>query len=202
MPEPKSSDTAHQRRAARNGDRSALNDLLTHYLPWVRQTVALRLHRPLRECHDLDDIVQETLLDAFCSLDSFIESEGAFRNWLAGIVLNNIRDAARKSTRQRRDPLRIEQRLEPSNTWSSGPSLASKDASPSQLAQMHELEERIERALLSLSDTHREILVLRERCGMEYAAIAAQLGFKNENTARALHHRALRKLEGMLARGP
>ena len=46
-----------------------------------------------------------------------------------------------------------------------------------------------------------EILVLRERCSLQYAEIAAELGFKNEDTARALHHRALRKLEDMLAQG-
>jgi RNA polymerase sigma-70 factor (ECF subfamily) len=191
------SDTEQRVRAARSGDRTALNDLLTCYLPWVRQTVALRLRRSLREWCEFDDIVQESLLDAFRSLGAFVEHEGSFANWLAGIVLNNIRDAARKSARQCRNPDRVEQRLDGSPSGSA-PGIASRDASPSQLAQAQELEDRVERAMLALSDAHREILVLRDRCNLQYAEIATQLGFKNEDTARALHHRALRKLEAAL----
>ncbi|HEX6812833.1 MAG TPA: sigma-70 family RNA polymerase sigma factor [Planctomycetota bacterium] len=194
---PNLADTVQRVRAARSGDRTALNELLTCYLPWVRQAVASRLRRPWREWCEFDDIVQESLLDAFRSLEAFVEHEGSFGNWLAGIVLNNVRDAARKSARQRRNPDRVELQLD-GPVSGGAPAIASRDASPSQVAQAQELEDRVERAMLALSDTHREILVLRDRCNLQYSEIAMQLGFKNEDTARALHHRALRRLEAWL----
>lgn len=193
------SETAIQLRAVHDGDREAMNDLLTRYLPWVRQTASLRLGRALRDFHQLDDIVQESLMDAFRSLDSFRQSsEGAFRHWLALVVINNIRDVARKRTRGARSAAREELPSDPSATSDGWSRVASAEATPSQHAQAHELEERVERAMLALTATHREILVLRDRCGMEYAEVASTLGFKNADTARALHHRATSRLRQLL----
>jgi RNA polymerase sigma-70 factor (ECF subfamily) len=196
--QPAFSETVLQLRAIQDGDRDAMNQLLARYLPWVRQTAALRLGQPLRDCQDLDDIVQQTLLDAFRSLASFEQTtEGGFRHWLAQVVLNNVRDAARRRGRHAERQVRGDSSSS-TGGWARVPSA---DASPSQLAQANELEARIEDAMLRLTATHREILVLRDRCGMEYAEIASQLGFKNADTARALHHRAASRLQELLAGG-
>jgi RNA polymerase sigma-70 factor (subfamily 1) len=198
VPGPEFSETVLQLRAVRAGDRQALSDLLARYEPWVRQTAALRLGRPLADCTELDDIVQETLLDAFRGLEGVEQwSEGGFRHWLVRLVVNNVTDAARRSGRKKRDPARVERRLDHSSV-SGGTSLPGRQPTPSQHAQAHELEARIEQGLLALAPTHREIIVLRERCGMGFDEIAAQLGFKNADTARALHHRALTRLEHLL----
>ncbi|MFO1078577.1 MAG: sigma factor [Planctomycetota bacterium] len=93
--------TLSQVRAARDGDRGALEQLFGRYLPWVFDTVALRLGRRRRDCGALEDLVQESLLDAFRSIERFQErSEGSFRNWLARIVENNVRDGARRQQAQ------------------------------------------------------------------------------------------------------
>lgn len=186
--------TLAQVRAAQAGDRRALEDLFARYAGWVKQTVSLRLGRPLRQSADLDDVVQESLLDAFRCIESFRErSEGSFRSWLAQIVVNNARDHARSVARRRRlaapDPIQYGS----PGAWPEGDPVA--DVTPSQWAQANELESRLEHAMLRLSATHREIVILRDRCGMAYHEIAQQLGYKNADTARALHHRALGLLD-------
>lgn len=173
-------------RAAKAGDRSALESLFARYLPWLRQSVALRLGMPLRACAGIDDIVQQSLLDAFLGIHGFEpRSEGSFRNWLMTIAVNNARDTERRERRRPAVPL-------PET------GIVGDGTSPTQGARAAELEERIEGALLALSSTHREILMLRERCAMEFAEIAAEMGFKNADTARALHHRALARLREQL----
>jgi RNA polymerase sigma-70 factor (subfamily 1) len=192
------SQTTRQVQAARSGDKEALNHLLARYLPWVRQTVALRLGRPLRECADLEDIVQESLIDAFRALDQLaVGSEGRFRHWMAQIVLNNVRDQQRRNRSQMRDTARA-CRLDsrPASRATIDP--PARDATPSEVAQANELEESVEQAMLGLTATHREVIVLRDRCGMDYAEIAEQLGFKNGDTARALYNRALARLRAVL----
>ena len=197
MPRDGFSETVIQLRAARTGDRTALSELLARYLPWVRQTAALRLGRPRRDCHELDDIVQETLLDMFRGIEAFEPtSDGSFRHWLACVVVNNVRDAARQRGRQARRALSGQSALSPTDATSLR--LPAHDGSPSQMAQANELEERIERALLCLTPTHREAIIMRDRCGMSYAEIAAQLQFKNADTARALCSRALARLHEQL----
>jgi RNA polymerase sigma-70 factor (ECF subfamily) len=201
MPDPDTglSLTRVQLRAARAGDRGALDELLARYLPWVRQTVALRLGQPLRACADLDDLVQESLLDAFRGLDRFEDrSEGSFRNWLASIVLNNVRDASRRARGGAGRP-RVQPLADSSTSTFAGPTPAARDAAPSELARANELEDRIEQAMLRLSATHREVLILRDRCDLGYAEIAEQLQFKNADTARALYSRALAHLQSRLA---
>lgn len=184
------SETIVQVRAAKAGDRTALDDLLRRYLPWVRQTVALRLGQSRRDLAALDDLVQQSLVDVFRSIDGFREcSEGSFRHWIAKIVLNNVRDHARRNASSRR-------RTEHETATASG--IAAHNASPSQCAQSAELEERFEQALLAMTAMHREILILRDRCGMSYEEIASQLGYRNADTARALHHRAMTVLDKLL----
>lgn len=191
--------TRIQVHAARGGDRDAMNELLLRYLPWVRQTVALRLGKPVRACSDLDDLVQESLLDAFVALDRFEDrTEGSFRHWLAAIVLNNVRDAARRAG-SRKPGVRAQPLTETYHTASPGVLPEARDPRPSMIARANELEERIESAMLALSETHRETLILRDRCDMDYGEIAARLGFKNADTARALYSRALAHLQERLA---
>jgi RNA polymerase sigma-70 factor (ECF subfamily) len=184
-------------RAAQTGDPLALDALMSRYLPWVRQTVALQLGRRLRDNADLDEIVQESLLDAFRGLQRFQDrGEGAFRFWMVTIVTNNVRDAIRRDDRTSRRFVRPRSR---SGSTTATAALRGHHASPSEEAQAAELEQRIEAALLLLSESHRSVIVMRDRCGLEYGEIASRLGFKNGDTVRALHNRALRRLERAIA---
>jgi RNA polymerase sigma factor (sigma-70 family) len=78
---------------ARAGDAAAFRLLVERHRPWARA-------RALRLCgdpHDADDIVQESLLQAFTSLDRLHDPD-RFAGWLAAIVLN-VRRAHRRRAR-------------------------------------------------------------------------------------------------------
>lgn len=60
--------------------------------------------------------------------------------------------------------------------------------------QARELGARLEAALLELPAHVREVIILRHLCGLLYAEIAEELGFKSEATARATLMRATQRL--------
>lgn len=181
--------TMIQVKAANAGDLDALNDLLSRYVPWVRKAVAQKMGRK-HALDSADDVVQESLADAFRAIGRFEDrTEQGFRQWLAQIVLNNVRDSARRRMREQgRAP----------GTTSGASSIAARDPRPSQVALARELEQRIDGALVRLPPLHRDIVRLRDRDGLDDVAIAARLGYKNADTVRALYHRAKRSLRQLL----
>lgn len=185
--------TLAQVRAARDGDRAALDGLFRRYLPWVLDTVALRLGRRRQDCGAIEDVAQESLLDAFRSIDRFRDrSEGSFRHWLAKIVENNVRDRERRRTAQKRGDgrERVFRDLFDSEAGG-GPEVPGRDSSPSQVASSREDVALVEAALLRLNEKQREILILRDRCGMSFEEVAQAHGLKNAESARTTYRRAL-----------
>lgn len=71
--------------AAQAGDRRALTELVTAYLPLVYTTV----HRGLGGLPDVDDVVQETMLRVLRELRSLRTPE-SFRPWLMAIVMRQV----------------------------------------------------------------------------------------------------------------
>ncbi len=190
--------TQRQLRSAQCGDRAALEELFTRYLPRVRAMVAARLGRTLRQFADEEDLVQETLRDALLGLDRIDQrSDGLFAHWLSRCVENNLRDAMRRGLAQKRGGgasrnfADLEQSLSESL-------FAGRELAASQVARGAELEERIERALLQLGERYREVLVLRARGGLSHREIAAAMGLPSENTANVLFLRAQQRLRELL----
>lgn len=193
-------DTLAQVRAAQQGDRAALEALFSRYWPQVQRIVAIRIGRRSHECADIEDLAQDAMLKAFRAFDRFDteRSEGTFRHWLSRIVENAIRDLGRRTTAHKRRAAPAVPLAE-STTGSFDP--VAPDPRPSQVAQGRELESRIELVLLGMTERHRELILQRDRCAMSYAEVAEALGLKNADSARALHHRALRALAGALEVG-
>jgi RNA polymerase sigma-70 factor (ECF subfamily) len=112
----------------------------------------------LRNDHDASDVVQEACLKAWRSFAGF--RGGDPRVWLLAIV----RTSALSRLRARRP---VE----------SGSGQEVPDPSPGLTAELlrSATSATVNRALLSLADPHREVLVLREVEGLSYAQIAAVL---------------------------
>lgn len=83
---------------AQAGDRQALDELVTGWLPLVYNIVG----RALNGHADVDDVVQETMLRAVGNLGSLRDPD-SFRSWLVAIAMRQIRDRARRRTAQRLD---------------------------------------------------------------------------------------------------
>ncbi len=202
-PDPGPPKTILQVNAAKAGNVHAREELFARYLPRVQQIVALRLNRPLRECfHDIEDLAQESLLEAFLHLDKFEQtSEGSFRNWIATIVVNNVRDASRRNSAKKRGSGKIKPLGEAgSDREESTINIPSPDAAPSVILYANELEEARERAMLLLNQRHREAVILRHLCEMSYEEVAQVMKLNSVPAARALCHRATENLRDLMER--
>ncbi|MER7910308.1 sigma-70 family RNA polymerase sigma factor [Streptomyces sp. NPDC096068] len=73
-------------RAAQSGDPQAQDQLLTHHLPLVYNIVG----RAMNGHHDVDDVVQETMLRALAGLGG-LRAPDSFRSWLVAIAMNVVR---------------------------------------------------------------------------------------------------------------
>jgi RNA polymerase sigma factor (sigma-70 family) len=76
--------------AAQRGDREALDDLISTYLPLVYNVVG----RAMNGHADVDDVVQETMLRVVRGIGE-LRDPRAFRSWLVAIAVRQIRDSYR-----------------------------------------------------------------------------------------------------------
>lgn len=186
-------------RAFQRGDQSARERLFTRYLPRIRQIVALRVGRRMRELHEHEDVVQETLLSAVRGLDSFeSRGEGSFRHWLAKLVENRIRDAMRRAQALKRGGARERTLAMDDTNVLSASVFEGNEPSPSQVAREHEMQERLELALLAMEEPYRKVIELRRLCELEYSEIATEMDLKNADAARYLFSKAMNELSAAL----
>ncbi|MFF8381441.1 sigma-70 family RNA polymerase sigma factor [Streptomyces sp. NPDC015661] len=73
-------------RAAQSGDPGAQDRLIALHLPLVYNIVG----RAMNGHHDVDDVVQETMLRALAGLGE-LRSPDSFRSWLVAITMNGVR---------------------------------------------------------------------------------------------------------------
>ncbi|MCA8948453.1 MAG: sigma-70 family RNA polymerase sigma factor [Planctomycetes bacterium] len=179
---------------AQSEDGTAMERLFERFLPRVRRIAAIRLGRTARDVHDIDDLVQEALLDAFRGLQNFDTcSDGRLLGWLGKIVENRLRSTLRQDNRQKRGGERVRRFADASQTF--GPSkFAAAGPSPSQNAVGAEMDARISGMIHELPEQQREIIILRLYCQLSYDEVAEELGLSGPDTARALYSRGLRAL--------
>lgn len=142
---------------AQNGDRQAFGELVCRYYPAVVQVV----YRLCGDAFLAEDAAQEAFLRAWLHLPSY-HPQSPLRHWLYRIAVNAALDILRK---------RSESRLE-EEEWQIVGDLA---ASPEALAIANEDASRVQRAIASLPEAARSVLVLREYGGLSYQEIALVL---------------------------
>lgn len=191
--------TTAQVRAAQAGDRDALDQLFARYLPRVTRIAAARLGRNWNELALDDDIAQETFLDAFVALrEGRISNDGAFCNWLARCIENNVRDQIRQGRADKRGRGSTQRFADTEHEMLWDSLLEGDEPTPSQHATAHETEAKLEDALSRLDPRYREVICLRAYCRMSYSEIAATMGIPSENTANVLFLRAKAELQRRL----
>lgn len=163
----------------RAGEPAAREQLAGRYLTALRRWAHGRLPASARDLVDTDDLVQSTLMRAFNRVREFEpRREGAFLAYMRQILLNQIRDEARRA---RRRPEHVELQDE----------LAAADRSMLDELIGKQHMDRYERALARLSDQHREAIILRVEMGYRYREIAEGMQLPTANAARKLVARAL-----------
>jgi RNA polymerase sigma factor (sigma-70 family) len=81
--------------AAQRGERAALDDLVSAYLPLVYNIIG----RAMNGHPDVDDVVQETMIRVMRSIGDLRDPQ-AFRSWLVAIAMRQVRDSYRARVAQ------------------------------------------------------------------------------------------------------
>jgi RNA polymerase sigma-70 factor (ECF subfamily) len=166
------------------GESQAFGKLVTKYQDRLYNSVV----HVLGSAEDARDVVQDAFVQAFVKLNTF-RGGSAFYTWLYRIALNRAISHCR---RRRRPTVSIERSRE---TTGSEP-VDSGDGPAAGLEQQDRVTQ-VQRALSSLSDEHRSVLVLREMEDCSYENIAEILELPI-GTVRSRLHRARLQLKDEL----
>lgn len=137
-----------------SGDTEAFGELVSRYERPLFN-VALRM---LRDHEEARDATQNAFVKAWQHLDQFDRSRRFF-SWLYRIAVNESLNRATR--RKQAEPL--------------DENLVDRGHSPAERAERNEQSALIERAVDQLSDTYREVIVLRHWLDLSYDEIAEAL---------------------------
>jgi len=186
--------TRHLVAQAKQGDRSALNQLCWVYGERIRRRIRLRMGKELRSKLESVDIVQDALMCALRDLEDFTyTNEEDFLRWLGRIAENRIRSNLEKLHAEKRD-IRKEIPLNDGVSTSEGdpdriPELA-RNTTPSMILSKKEDLDRLEKAIDKLKPEYRQVIVWAKIDGLSYREIGGRLG----KSADAAGHLLLRAM--------
>jgi len=171
---PGRSDAALARRVAA-GDAEAFDRLVDRYSAPLYSFAA----RLVRSAEDGEDLVQQAFLNAWQALRGGVRPL-RLAPWLFRITRNLCFDHLEK------------RRPEPLDEAAAERLRAPERAEPEQVAERYQALADVTHALEAIPAPHREVLLLRELHGFDYASIAAILGI-SDKAVKSLLHRARRR---------
>ena len=173
---------------------------LNQYRPYLRMLARLQFNENLQAKFDESDIVQQSLLEAHRSLESFRgQSDEEVAGWLRQILVRNMADELRKYRSGKRD-LRLEASLEASlnaSTVRLERFLACDDGTPSQIAMANEQMLALAAGLMKLPDDQRRAVELHHLQGHSAADVAKRLD-RSEVAVAGLLRRGLKRLRELV----
>ncbi|MGA2132951.1 MAG: RNA polymerase sigma factor [Bryobacteraceae bacterium] len=176
---------------AKSGDPGAFEALFAKYRRRLAALLRYKAGPELLRTVEVDDLLQETFLQAFRDLQGFdYAAPGSFWNWLASIAGHVVQDAARFQGRQKRHADGVVRFRSASNPEGPDP-LDLK--TPTLLLSEKEAVQALFERLDALPADYREAILLAKIEGLSTAEMAARMGKTRENAALLLH-RALKRL--------
>ncbi|MCB9898354.1 MAG: sigma-70 family RNA polymerase sigma factor [Planctomycetes bacterium] len=179
---------------AQSGDLEAYNRLFERYYERVLRIVKIRLGPRARSYVEAEDIVQETFIAAVRTFERFeMRSESSLINWMAKLAEHKIKESVDYFHAQKRDRRRERAFVYVRNAMDSGSLHFDPPADidiPLDAVEKSELKLIIEECLSELSETHREVILLRLYAKGSWDWIAEQIGRPTEGAARELFRRA------------
>lgn len=138
----------------------------------------------LKDHEDALDVVQEAFIKIHANIDSF-KGDSAFYTWSYRITYNLAIDQVRKN--KRANTVDVEENTltdegEVHEPW------GELSQSPQKAVLRGELGARLERALQTLSENHRAILIMREVDGLSYEELSEALSIPKGTVMSRLFH--------------
>jgi RNA polymerase sigma-70 factor (ECF subfamily) len=160
------------------GDSRAATRLVGRHSPALARFAASAGERD-----GIEELVQDTFVRAFASLDSF-RGDSTLRTWLFTIERRLMLDR-RRADKRSRETVPVEE----------SDHVSEYGALDSLIAE--EAQERVRKSLDALSPTQREVFTLRVQQGLSYKEIAEVVG-TSEGAARVHYHNAIQTVKEFL----
>ena len=178
------------------GDPVALNELISNHRSYLHKVVDLRMEDELRVRIDPSDVVQQTQLVASQRIDDFLlRRPASFRIWLRLKALEQLVDMQRRHVNAAKRSVRREVRISDRSSIAIARGLFV--AAPSQQLRRKEQTAQVHAALESMSESDREVLLLRHVEELTNIEVADVLDI-DAASASQRYGRALRRLRQKL----
>ena len=173
--------------AAAQGDRAALARVLQIVRPLVVRSCRARVGAGERGHLSADDVAQEVCMAVMTALPRYQDQGRPFMAFVYGIAAHKVADAHRNAGRNKADAM------------AEVPDVVSNDDGTEQRVLDYEARTEMKALLSTLSEKHREILILRLVMGLS-AEETAQATGSTAGAVRVAQHRALGKLKARLGK--
>ncbi len=177
-------------RSARRGDLKAYDELIRRYQERIYATI----YHMTSNHEDANDLAQDSFIKAYQALKSF-KGGSSFYTWLYRIAVNKtINFLKQRKNRTHMSLNDLDFNAE------NNPDLVAliSDKTPRRDAGLSELQEKLNAALLKLSEPHRLVVVLHDVQGQSHEEIAKVMEC-NIGTVRSRLFYARQQLQGYLA---
>lgn len=182
----------------RTGGEPSLADAFASYRPRLRHVVEVRLGTRLNSRVDPSDVLQETFLDARRQLERYLDDPRvSVFVWLRELANQRLSNLRRDHLHAQRRAAHRELVLSDNSSLLLAERLVGRGATPSQFVSQEERCERVRRAVESLPESDRDIIVLRYFEFLTNREAAEVLGIA-ETAASMRHGRALLRLRRAL----
>ena len=182
------------------GDQHSVDELLIRHRHRLRRMVAVRMDARLQRRCDASDVVQEALIEAARKLPVYAKARPLpFYPWLRRIAWERMVDLHRRHFALQRK-VTLEEHWQPNHetvTTLAG-RLVGRRTGPDGSAIREELRRRVREALTKLSETDRDVLLMRYAEQLRVHEIASLLDL-TEPAVKSRVRRALERLNQNLS---
>ena len=180
----------------RAGDEAAIAQLVDQWSPFMLRVARSFVDSP----QSAEDVVQDAWLGMLSGLANF-EGRSSLRTWLFSILVNRARTrGAREARTLPQSPLISHEESaaddwlagpggEPVRTWCSIDVPSRWDTAPESVVLSREILRQLDRAVSALPPRQRQVVTMRDVCGMSTEEVCAAVGISPANQ-RVLLHRA------------
>lgn len=178
-------------RKAQHGDLHAYDELVRHYQERIYSTI----YHMTANHEDANDLAQETFIKAFQALHTF-KGDASFYTWLYRIAVNKTLNFLKQ--RRNKAPQLSLNDLDFNAEHDPGLVALISDRTPRRDNALAELQEKLNAAMLKLSEPHRLVVTLHDIQGLSHEEIGEIMDC-NAGTVRSRLFYARQQLQGLLA---
>jgi RNA polymerase sigma-70 factor, ECF subfamily len=201
-PAPDSTNTARLLERVQAGDQQAFEQLFSCHRDYLRQVIGMRLDPRLRPRLDPSDVVQETQMEAFRRLADYLERRPmSFRLWLRKTACERLLMMQRYHQKAARRSVDREVSLPDRSSFQLVRQLLVNGSRPSERLNRAELARRVGKVLAQLSETDREIVLMRNLEALSNHEVAEVLQIEPAAASQRYGRALLRLRKLLLASG-